>query len=255
LNFDLFFKEVGKHELLTKEQEVQLAQAIEAGDMMARDRMIQSNLRLAISIAKQYNKSGCALEDLIQESTVGLMQAVDRFDWRRGFKFSTYACWWIKQAVRRHVTSNSSMIRLPNHARTVLWQASQMRKDYIESFGVEPKLEEIASILGIGTETLRSLQQSASSMISLDANVGKADGDSRKLYEVIPDTEAMSVDDAIAQEDVKMIIRSALRSLSPREEKVMRLRFGIVESSNDHHNFPITKSELKKLEERSNANA
>jgi RNA polymerase primary sigma factor len=255
LNFDLFFKEVGKHELLTKEQEVQLAQAIEAGDMMARDRMIQSNLRLAISIAKQYNKSGCALEDLIQESTVGLMQAVDRFDWRRGFKFSTYACWWIKQAVRRHVTSNSSMIRLPNHARTVLWQASQMRKDYIESFGTEPKLEEIAGILGIGTETLRSLQQSASSMISLDANVGKADGDSRKLYEVIPDTEAMSVDDAIAQEDVKNVIRAALRSLSPREEKVMRLRFGIVESVNDHHNFPITQSEINKLEERSNANA
>ena len=255
MNFDLFFKEVGKHDLLTKEQEVQLAQAIEAGDMIARDRMIQSNLRLAISIAKQYNKSGCALEDLIQESTVGLMQAVDRFDWRRGFKFSTYACWWIKQAVRRHVTSTSSMIRLPNHARTVLWQASQMRKDYIESFGVEPKLEEIASILGIGTETLRSLQQSASSMISLDANVGKADGDSRKLYEVIPDTDAMSVDDAIAQEDVKNVIRAALRSLTPREEKVMRLRFGIVESSNDHHHFPITKSEIKKLEERSNANA
>ena len=150
---DNFFKEVGRHPLLTREQEVQLAKAIEAGDKSARDKMVQSNLRLAISIAKQYNKSGCSLEDLIQESTVGLMEAVDRFDWRKGFKFSTYACWWIKQAVRRHVTSQSSMIRLPNHARTVLWQASQLHKDYVESFGSEPTLEEIASVIGIGADT------------------------------------------------------------------------------------------------------
>ena len=253
MNLDSFFKEVGQHALLTKEQEVQLAQAIEGGSKAARDKMIQSNLRLAISIAKQYNKSGCALEDLIQESTIGLMEAVDRFDWRRGFKFSTYACWWIKQAVRRHVASNSSMIRLPNHAKTVLWQASQLRKDYIESFGSEPKLEEIASVLGIGANTLRSLRQSASQTISLDKPVGKGE-DSRKLYEVIPD-ESDTVVDNLMKSDLQEAIRKALHSLSSREEKVIRLRFGISASSTDSQNFPITQKELKKLKERANANA
>jgi len=254
LNLDSFFKEVGQHPLLSKEQEVQLAQAIEAGDKFARDKMIQSNLRLAISIAKQYNKSGCALEDLIQESTIGLMEAVDRFDWRRGFKFSTYACWWIKQSVRRHVTSNASMIRLPNHARTVLWQANQLRKDYIESFGTEPTLEEIAGVLGIGANTLRSLKKSAGNMISLDATVGSSGDDSRKLYEVIPD-ESDTVLDRLMKSDMQQAVRSAFALLSHREEKVIRLRFGITASDNDDKNFPITKSELKKLEDRTNANA
>ncbi len=254
MNLDIFFKEVGKHPLLSKEQEVQLAQAIEAGDKRARDKMIQSNLRLAISIAKQYNKSGCALEDLIQESTIGLMEAVDRFDWRRGFKFSTYACWWIKQAVRRHVTSNSSMIRLPNHARTVLWQANQLRKDHIEAYGSEPKLEEIAGVLGIGANTLRSLYQSASTTISLDKQIGKSGDDSRKLYEVIPD-ESDSVVDNLMKSDMQSVVRQALSSLSAREEKVIRLRFGINAEDNDSTNFPITQKELKKLEERSHANA
>ena len=251
---DNFFKEVGKHKLLTREQEVQLAQAIEAGDKSARDKMVQSNLRLAISIAKQYNKSGCSLEDLIQESTVGLIEAVDRFDWRRGFKFSTYACWWIKQAVRRHVTSHSSMIRLPNHARTVLWQASQLRKDYIDSFGTEPELEEIASVLGIGANTLRSLQASASTMVSLDKPIGSAGDGSRKLYEVIPDTASGPLEKMITDSLHETVI-NALKDLSPREEKVIRLRFGISASPSDSKNFPITTKELKKLEERTNANA
>lgn len=254
MNLDAFFKEVGKHPLLTKEQEVQLSQAIEKGDQRARDKMVQSNLRLAISIAKQYNKSGCALEDLIQESTIGLMEAVDRFDWRRGFKFSTYACWWIKQAVRRHVTSHSSMIRLPNHARTVLWQASQLHKDYIATFGTEPTLEEISGVLGIGADTLRSLRQSASTMVSLDKPVGSNGSDSRKLYEIIPD-ESATVIDRMMRNDMQSLVRLALQSLSPREEKVIRLRFGIGADTNDSNNFPITQSELNSLKERTNANA
>ena len=109
-----FFKQVGKTDLLTREQEVTLSKLIETGDETARSHMIRANLRLAISIAKQYSNRGCDLEDLIQESSIGLMKAVDRFDWRRGFKFSTYACWWIKQAVRRHIASHSSAIRLPS---------------------------------------------------------------------------------------------------------------------------------------------
>ena len=253
MSLELFFKEVGRHPLLTKEEEVQLSQRIEAGDRHARDRMIQSNLRLAISIAKQYNKSGCTLEDLIQESTLGLMQAVDRFDWRRGFKFSTYACWWIRQAVRRHVASHSASIKLPNHARGMLWQASQLRKEYITTFGGEPELEEIAGMLGVRAKTLRALQQSASTPVSLDKKVG-SDGEGRRLYEIIPDTRK-SIEDIIAQDDLVRLVKKALRNLSPREEKVLRLRFGITERADDHTNFSITTKELKVLEGRTNANA
>ena len=254
MNLDRVFKEVGKHQLLTKEQEVQLAQAIENGDRQARDKMIQSNLRLAISIAKQYNRSGCSLDDLIQESTLGLMEAVDRFDWRRGFKFSTYACWWIKQAVRRHVAANSSIIRLPNHANTVLWQAGQLRRDYIETYGHEPQPTEIASAMGVSVDMLTSLRACAAPTISLDKPVGADADGSRKLYEVIPD-ESGSVLDIMMSEDMKELIRQAFSSLSPREEKVIRLRFGISASSDDSVNFPITNAELNKLEERSHANA
>ena len=117
-----YFKDVSRYDLLTREEEITLSQAIEKGDKLARDRMIQSNLRLAISIAKKYSKMGCPLEDLIQESNIGLMKAVDRFDWRRGFKFSTYASWWIKQSVSRHLTSHKSTVRVPAHASGLIWK-------------------------------------------------------------------------------------------------------------------------------------
>ena len=130
-NIQLFFNDVGKSSLLTKEEEVSLSKRIERGDKLARDEMIKANVRLAISIAKKYQNKGCPLEDLIQESNIGLMKAVDRFDWRRGFKFSTYACWWIKQAVRRHIASHSSSIRLPSHAKSLFWKmkiSSELRR-------------------------------------------------------------------------------------------------------------------------------
>ena len=125
---DTYFDKVGDTALLTREEEVELAKAIESGDQRARKRMIEANLRLAISIAKNFRDKGCSFEDLIQESNLGLIRAVDRFDWRKGFKFSTYACWWIKQAVRRHVASHSSSIRLPSYAKNLMWKSRQMRE-------------------------------------------------------------------------------------------------------------------------------
>ena len=109
-----YFKNVGRHQLLTREQEVELAQRIEKGDALARQIMIESNLRLAISVAKKYSRYGSDLEDLIQESNIGLMKAVEKFDWRRGFKFSTYACWWIKQSVTRHLTADNTLLKVPS---------------------------------------------------------------------------------------------------------------------------------------------
>lgn len=125
-----FFQQVGKTDLLTRDQEIELSKLIESGDKRARDRMIRANLRLAISIAKQYQNKGCDMEDLIQESSIGLIKAIDRFDWRRGFKFSTYACWWIKQSVRRHIASHSASFKLPAYAKNMMFKIQQVINEY-----------------------------------------------------------------------------------------------------------------------------
>tara|TARA_R100000655_G_C2976308_1_gene191171 strand:- start:303 stop:1064 length:762 start_codon:yes stop_codon:yes gene_type:complete len=248
-NLTSFFQEVGKHDLLTKAQEVELAQKIENGDRLARDQMISANLRLAISLAKNYTNTGCSLEDLIQESSLGLIKAVDRFDWRKGFKFSTYAVWWIKQALRKHVASNTSQIKLPTHARGLLWKMKVAKEEYEEEFGVEPTPEELSDILGVKLSTLNAIIKSARPTISIDSTVSWGDEGGRRIAEIIPD-ESESMDSRIEREEISNIVRKALSSLTKREELVIRLRFGIEEPDSDHVNFPITTEEIKALNER-----
>ena len=143
-----YFSKVGKYPLLSREEEVTLAKKIEAGDPRAKNKMIESNLRLAISIAKKYQQKGCSLEDLIQESNMGLMKAVERFDWRKGFKFSTYAYWWIKQSVRTHIASQASDIKLPAHTRNLLYKMNQLIREYEDEFDQKPALEDVAASSG-----------------------------------------------------------------------------------------------------------
>jgi RNA polymerase primary sigma factor len=244
-----FFKQVGKTDLLTREQEVELSKLIESGDETARSHMIRANLRLAISIAKQYSNRGCDLEDLIQESSIGLMKAVDRFDWRRGFKFSTYACWWIKQAVRRHIASHSSSIRLPSYAKNMMYKISKVTAEYEEEFGTYPTKEEISDLLGVSVDTIDAVIGCSKTPISIDKTVryGNADS-SRTLKDIIPD-ERESVDVTMDRQKVVEVIRSALSSLSEREEKIMRLRFGISESADSNNAFPISKSDYRALKQ------
>ena len=151
---DSYFQDVGQHSLLTREEEVTLAKAIEAGDQRARDKMISSNLRMAISIAKNFRDRGCSFEDLIQESNLGLIRAVDRFDWRRGFKFSTYAVWWIRQAVQSHVAGQSGAIKMPTSARALMYKAYKFTEEYTETFKCEPSVEEVAAAVGVPVNTL-----------------------------------------------------------------------------------------------------
>jgi len=242
-----YFEQVGKTALLTKEQEVYLSQQIEKGDRQARDHMIQANLRLAISIAKKYQNSGCSLEDLIQESSMGLIKAVDRFDWRKGFKFSTYACWWIKQAVRKHVASHAGSIKLPAHAKNLLWKVQVTSKEYEEEFGSPPSNEELADLLGVKKETLESIIMSSRWTLSLDKEVGnKSEGSSRTLKEIIPDDKE-SFELSLDKAKVSQIIREAFGHLSSREEKVLRLRFGIDEIVGSEEQFYLTKSEISEI--------
>jgi RNA polymerase primary sigma factor len=225
-----YFKAVGKTDLLTRAEEVELSKRIESGDQAARDHMIRANIRLAISIAKKYSGKGCDLEDLIQESSLGLIKAVDRFDWRRGFKFSTYACWWIKQAVRQHIASHSGAIGLPSYAKGTLWKMRNIIEEYEEEFGFKPSQKEVAELLGVNPKTLQSLIKSSASAVSLEGAAFKSDrGSDRQLHEILLDENARDPGDEIDRQRLEEAIREALSDLSPREETVLRLRFGISE--------------------------
>lgn len=250
MSLDMYFKDVGKHSLLTRAEEVELAKAIEAGDQHARDRMIQANLRLAISIAKNFKDKGCPFEDLVQESNLGLIRAVDRFDWRKGFKFSTYAVWWIRQAVQSHVAGQSGAIKLPTSARAIMYKAYKFREEYMEQFKCEPEPEEIAAAVGVPVDTLQAINKSGAPQISLDKPISSHDEGSRTFAEIVG-----GVDDTDPGEEMdKVVIRealiTALQKLTPREENIIRLRFGLSESDTDHVNFPITKKQFNALKKQ-----
>ena len=244
---DSYFKDVGRTRLLTREEEVMLSQRIEKGDDLARQRMIESNLRLAISIAKKYYYSGCSMEDLIQESNIGLMKAVERFDWRRGFKFSTYASWWIRQSVCRFISTHRNTIKIPAHAASLSYKIRKLTKEYEEEFGVAPTNAEIGEILGVTDNMIQASIESAKfqNLVSFDATIGK-DGEGRKIVETIEDENYMSPDEAIDQEKISIVIAKSLSKLSTREEHVMRLRFGIFQDGADD-DLTITSQELKTI--------
>jgi RNA polymerase primary sigma factor len=224
-----YFRDVSNHSLLTREEEVDLAKRIEAGDQFARNTMIESNLRLAISIAKKYSKSGCDLEDLIQESNIGLMKAVEKFDWRKGFKFSTYACWWIKQAVTRHISSHRNTIRVPSHATSLSFKIEEMIKNYEEEFDAVPTIEEICEAFDVSEKLVQSALDSIKIryLKSIDAKV--SDDSNRTVGEMIPDESFEDMEKAMDAEKLHAVIRQTFTDLSKREEQVLRLRFGIDE--------------------------
>ncbi len=233
------------HKLLTHEQEVSLAKKIEQGDRHARDKMISHNLRLSFSIVKKYFNKGFDSDDLIQEGNIGLIKAVDRYDWRKGFRFSTYAHWWIQQAVRRHIIKNSSAVNIPAHAKGLVWKANQIKKEYEEEFGTTPSISELAEVLGVDEKYLSNVYNSSRIPISLDAQIG---GEGRTFGETIPDEHQQSAEDLLNKEAIGILIRKSIKSLSNREMKILRLRFGISEDANDHENYPITEQQIKFLQ-------
>jgi RNA polymerase primary sigma factor len=226
-------KDAGRRPLLTREQEVELSKKIESGDEKARQIMIESNLRLAISIAKKYYKSGCPMEDLIQESNIGLMKAVERFDWRKGFKFSTYASWWIKQSVSRYVATHKNTVRVPSHAASLAYKVKKLINEYEEEMGTRPTIEEMADVLGVTCSMIELSLESLklNNILSIDACLS-SDGEGRNLIESIEDQRVESMDNLIDNEKIRAAIISSLSKLTKREEQVLRLRFGISEVEN-----------------------
>jgi RNA polymerase primary sigma factor len=226
-SLDMYFKSAGSHSILTREQEVSLAKRIEAGDAVARNIMIESNLKLAISIAKKYAKYGGSLEDLIQESNIGLIKAVEKFDWRKGFKFSTYASWWIKQSVTRSLTNSSAQVKIPSHTLSNARKVWKVQKEYRENFGCEPSESEIGEILGLTPKHVREALKGIKAKYtkSIDEKVG--DEGNRTFGDTLPDENAVSLDTILDNEKIRKAIVKSLSSLTKREELVLRMRFGI----------------------------
>tara|TARA_Y100000389_G_C17436070_1_gene505612 strand:- start:1131 stop:1877 length:747 start_codon:yes stop_codon:yes gene_type:complete len=228
-----YFKSIRNIPLLSKQEEIELAKKIEKGDIAAKQKMVESNLRLAISIAKKYARYGSNLEDLIQESNIGLIKAVEKFDWRKGFKFSTYATWWIKQAATRHLTANNSLLKVPSHTIANASKVWKLYKSYQEEFNVEPTIPEISDILGISEKHVKQAINSLKTrnLQSIDKPV--SDENNRTLGDIIPD-KSPSVEVLLDQEIIRNQIVKAFKTLSKREEIVLRLRFGITDIDLDN---------------------
>ena len=236
-SLDMYFKSAGGHKILTREQEVDLAKRIEAGDKLAKNIMIESNLKLAISIAKKYARYGGSLEDLIQESNIGLIKAVEKFDWRKGFKFSTYASWWIKQAVTRSLTKNSSQVKIPSHTLSNARKVWKVQKEYRENFGCEPTEAEIGEILGLSVKHVRQAFSGIKAKYakSIDERVGEEGN--KTFGDTLPDENAKSIDIILDNQKIRKVIVSSLSSLTKREELVLRMRFGISETDEEDKNI------------------
>jgi RNA polymerase primary sigma factor len=220
----LFLREAGRHPLLTAAQEVELAKRIEAADAEAKQRMIQSNLRLVVSIAKNYRNQGLPFLDLIQEGTLGLIRAVEKFDWRRGYKFSTYATWWIRQAVARALADKARTIRMPVHIVERMQKMSRAERHLWAQLGREPTLEEIADEANLPLQQAKEVKAAARASSSLDAPVGDTDdatlGDFVAGDGPLPDEQ---VEDSLRSQT----LADALRSLPERHRAVVVLRYGL----------------------------
>lgn len=221
----MYLKEIGRVDLLTAEEEVELATRIEQGDEEAKRRLAEANLRLVVSIAKRYVGRGMLFLDLIQEGNMGLIKAVEKFDYRKGFKFSTYATWWIRQAITRAIADQARTIRIPVHMVETINKLIRVQRQLLQDLGREPTPEEIGEEMELSPDKVRDILKIAQEPVSLETPIGEED-DSH-LGDFIEDQEAISPSDHAAYEMLKEQLEDVLDTLTDREENVLRLRFGL----------------------------
>ena len=221
----MYLKEIGKVPLLSGDQEQELAKKMLDGDEDAKNTLIESNLRLVVSIAKKYMNRGLSLLDLIQEGNIGLIKAVDKFDYSMGFKFSTYATWWIRQAISRAIADQARTIRIPVHMVETINKLNRIERQLIQELGREPDTKELAEKMGLSEEKIREIQKISQDPVSIDKPVGEEE-DSH-LVDFIASDETASPDEVVSRELLKEELLETLDTLSDREAKVLRRRFGL----------------------------
>lgn len=247
----LYLREIGKIPLINAEEEVALAKRIEQGDKSAKDALAEANMRLVVSIAKKYIGRGLDLLDLIQEGNTGLLRAVEKFDYTKGFKFSTYATWWIRQAITRAIADQARVIRIPVHMVETINKLIRTQRRLTSELGREPSPEELAKEMEMDVEKVLHIQKISQDTTSLDAAVGE-DEDST-LGEFIEDQDSVSPVDAATYELLKEHINDTLALLTPREQKILRMRFGL-EDGRSHtleevgQEFGVTRERIRQIE-------
>jgi RNA polymerase primary sigma factor len=247
----LYLREIGKVSLLTADQEVSLAKRIERGDMLAKQQMTEANLRLVVSIAKGYLGRGLSFLDLIQEGSLGLIRAVEKFDYRKGYKFSTYATWWIRQAVTRAIADKARTIRIPVHMVEKLNKVVHIERQLVQRLGREPKPEEIAEELEMTTEEVREILRMAQHPVSLEKPIGEEEDS--ELGDFVEDENAETPDEAASLTLRRSDIETALASLPLRERQVIELRFGLTGGQpctleEVGKAFGVTRERIRKIE-------
>lgn len=247
----MYLKEMGKVPLLSADEEIEIAQRVEKGDEKAKEKLAEANLRLVVSIAKRYVGRGMLFLDLIQEGNLGLIKAVEKFDYTKGYKFSTYATWWIRQAITRAIADQARTIRIPVHMVETIHKLSRVKRQLVQSLGRDPLPEEIAEAMDVSVERVREIIKIAQDPVSLETPIGEEE-DSH-LGDFIPDDDIPLPSDAAAATLLKEQLMQVLSTLTPREEKVLRLRFGIDDSRQRTleevgKEFNVTRERIRQIE-------
>ncbi len=247
----MYLKEIGKVPLLDPDEEVILAERMMQGDEHAKNKIVEANLRLVVSIAKKHVGKGMAFLDLIQEGNLGLMKAVDKFDYAKGFKFSTYATWWIRQAITRAIADQARTVRIPVHMVETIHKVSRVSRQLLQELGREPTPEEIAAVIGMTPEKVRDTMKYALEPVSLETPIGEEE-DSH-LGDFIPDEDSPAPSEAASYTLLKEQLNEVLHTLTPREEQVLKLRFGLLDGRTRTleevgKEFDITRERIRQIE-------
>ncbi|OGL87509.1 RNA polymerase sigma factor RpoD [Candidatus Uhrbacteria bacterium RIFCSPLOWO2_02_FULL_48_12] len=251
-SIQMYLREIGKVPLLTAEEEVAYAKRKEKGDEEAKKKLIEANLRLVVSIAKRFTGKRLSLLDLIQEGNIGLFRAVEKFEYRKGYKFSTYATWWIRQAITRALADQSRTIRIPVHMVETINKFQQIERQLIQDLGREPLPEEIAAEMGEPIEKIRHIIKISQDTISLETSVGEDDEDST-LEDFIEDVKNITPDRAAALQLLKDYVRDVIKELTPREQKILEMRFGLIDGvahtlEEVGNEFGVTRERIRQIE-------
>jgi|SRR5579872_2056639 len=253
-SIQMYLREIGKVPLLTGDEEVDLAKRITKGDAAARKKLTEANLRLVVSIAKKYMGRNLGLLDLIQEGNLGLFRAVDKFDWRKGYKFSTYATWWIRQAITRALADQSRTIRIPVHMVETLNKYAQAERQLVQDLGREPLPEEIAAEMGIDVAKVYHLKKISQETVSIDSPVGEDESDTESsLGDFIVDEDTTMPQEVAGRQILREYVQEILRDLDPREQKILKMRFGL-EDGVTHtleevgEEFGVTRERIRQIE-------